>query len=84
MEKENLRKETENNITEDILKERLDLINKSQSKYNYELVIDKGAILEYGINIKDRAGYILATRMFYDKIELLSHIRGMEEILKIL
>lgn len=82
MERENLRKETEKNITEETLMERLDLINKSQSKYNYELVVDKGAVLEYGINIKNRAGYILTTRMFYDKIELLSHIRGMEEILK--
>ena len=84
MERENLRKETEKYITEETLKERLDLINRSQSKYNYELVVDKGAILEYGINIKNRAGYILATRMFYDKIELLSHIRGMEEIIKYL
>lgn len=72
-----------NQITEELLKERIEQINKSQNKYRYELTIEENKILEYGLNIKERLGEtIVATRGFFDKVELLSHLKGMEEILK--
>lgn len=81
--RENCRKVSNDGITEEKIKERLDLINKSQDKYRYELKTDKSALLEYSINIRYNVGdTIIATRGFFDKVELLAHIKGLEEFLK--
>lgn len=83
IEKEVYRKVTNNQITEEIIKERLELINKSQNKYRYELEVKENSLLEYNINIKERLGErIVASRGFFDKIEILSHIKGMEEFIR--
>lgn len=84
MEKENLRKETENNITEETLKERLNVVNKYQLKYLYQLRVEKEGILKYTIIVRNKVGDIVAIKSFYDKIETLAFIRGMEEIIKYL
>lgn len=84
MEKENLRKETENNITEELLKERLNVVNKYQLKYLYQLRVEKEGILKYTIIVRNKVGDIVAIKSFYDKTETLAFIRGMEEIIKYL
>ena len=41
------------------------------------------SLLEYSLNIRYNIGdTIIATRGFFDKIELLAHIRGLEEFLQ--
>lgn len=84
MERENLRKETEKNITEELLKERLNVVNKYQLKYLYQLRVEKEGILKYTIIVRNKVGDIVAIKSFYDKIETLAFIRGMEEIIKYL
>lgn len=84
MERENLRKETEKNITEELLKERLKVVNKYQLKYLYQLRVEKEGILKYTIIVRNKVGDIVAIKSFYDKIETLAFIRGMEEIIKYL
>lgn len=84
MERENLRKETEKNITEETLKERLNVVNKYQLKYLYQLRVEKEGILKYTIIVRNKVGDIVAIKSFYDKIETLAFIRGMEEIIKYL
>lgn len=84
MERENLRKETEKNITEELLKERLNVVNKYQLKYLYQLRVEKEGLLKYTIIVRNKVGDIVAIKSFYDKIETLAFIRGMEEIIKYL
>lgn len=82
-ERENCKKVSNDGITEEKIRERLDFINKSQDKYKYELKIDTNSLLEYSLNIRYNKGdTIIATRGFFDKIELLAHIKGLEEFLQ--
>ena len=51
--KRELHREVVNNqITEELLKERIEQINRSQNKYRYELTIEENKILEYGLYLK--------------------------------
>ena len=82
-ERKNCRKVSNDGIIEEKIRERLDFINKSQDKYKYELKIDTNSLLEYSLNIRYNIGdTIIATRGFFDKIELLAHIKGLEEFLQ--
>lgn len=84
MKDEEIRKISEDSITEELLKERLNVVNKYQLKYLYELRVEKEKLLKYTVIVRNKAGDIVAIKSFYDKLETLAFIRGMEEVIKYL
>lgn len=81
-ERETMRKVANKQIEMEDIQKRIDIINKSQDKFEYTLKYRKGTMLEYEIQVRRKAEEtILAVRGFFDKVEILSHLRGMENIL---
>lgn len=72
------RKEINSSIKLDIIKNRLERINKITKQYKYEIIKVKKNIFNYEIAGKTRNGIIVFKKSFIDKIDVINFLDGID------